>query len=137
MKEEHLPEDWVPPEVPVTLQTLQDAGFTLAVLSNRTNPCHEDLAKLGLDRYFNLALVAGELACWKPDPQIFHRALERLGCNAQQAVYVGDNYYADIIGAHRAGLRPVLLDPDNLFPEAECEIIRTMADLPALLSKPA
>ena len=33
------------------------------------------------------------------------------------------------IGAQRAGLKPVLLDPEGLFPEAECSVIRSLSEL--------
>lgn len=134
MKAEHRPEDWVPPEVPETLQTLKEAGFRLGVLSNRRQSCDEQLETLGLIRFFDSTLVAGEVACWKPEPEIFHHALKRLGTTAAETVYVGDNYYADVVGAQRAGLRPVLVDRDGLFPEASCTIIRSIGELPAVLA---
>ena len=129
MKTEHKPADWVPDDVPQTLQALKEAGFRLGVLSNRTLPCQEYLQTLGLADYFDLALVAGEVACWKPEPQIFQHALERLDVTAEQSLYVGDNYYADIVGARRAGLHPVLLDPLGVFPEAGCPVIHTIGEL--------
>ena len=135
MKNEYKPEDWVPPDVPATLQLLGKAGFRLAVLSNRSQPCEDYLKTLSLLDYFDFAVVAGQVSSWKPDPKIFYHAVERWGVCPEQAIYVGDNYYADVVGARRAGLRPVLLDPEGLFPDAGCETIRTMGELPDLLSK--
>lgn len=134
MESEHKPEDWVPPDVPATLEKLKQAGFRLGVLSNRTHPCNEYLESLGLIDYFDLALVAGEVACWKPEPEIFRHALERLALGAGQVVYVGDNYFADIVGARRAGLEPILIDPDGIFPDPGCTVIRTMGELAAVLA---
>jgi FMN phosphatase YigB (HAD superfamily) len=68
---------------------------------------------------------------------MFDIALQQLDLPAQAVVYVGDNYYADVVGARGAGLWPVLLDPDNLFPEAGCPLIPRMGDLPALLQEQA
>lgn len=135
MREEYSPQDWVPPDVPQTLGLLRQAGFTLGLLSNRTDPCGEYLCELGLDGFFDLALVAGELSYWKPHPQIFHLTLERLDLQPEQVVYVGDNYYADVLGSRSAGLRPVLIDPEGLFPEAGCPVIHTLSDLPQALSQ--
>ena len=50
-----------------------------------------------------------------------------------QTIYVGDNYFADILGAANAGLRPVLLDPDGLFPEAACPVISSLGELLGVL----
>ena len=83
--------------------------------------------------YVNFTLVAGEVNSWKPDPVIFQQALQLAGATASETIYVGDNYYADIIGAQRAGIQPVLLDPDSLFPDADCEIIRRIEEISSLL----
>jgi HAD superfamily hydrolase (TIGR01509 family) len=133
MREEHRPVSWTPPETMEILSVLQQAGMRLGVLSNRDRSCQEELAELGLLKFFELALVAGELSAWKPDPLIFLRTLERMGAGPEQAVYVGDNYYADVIGAQRAGLTPILYDPEEIFPDAECTVVRTLGEIPVLL----
>lgn len=134
MSEDHQTEDWIPPEVPETLQVLKESGYRLGVVSNREHSYEEYLIQVGLMEYFDLSLVAGEVDAWKPDPRIFLHALDQLGYSPEQAVYVGDNYYADIQGANKAGLHPVLIDPDGLFPEATCPIIKSLAELPEILS---
>jgi HAD superfamily hydrolase (TIGR01549 family) len=134
MSEEHKPQDWVPEEVTETLFRLKNAGFRLGVVTNRREPCGEYLDSVGLSQYLDLALAAGEISYWKPQPEIFRHALDRLRASPAEAVYVGDNYYADVLGAQRAGLRPVLIDPEGIFPEAECDTIRSMSELIALLS---
>jgi FMN phosphatase YigB (HAD superfamily) len=133
MTNEHNPVNYVPPDVPATLAELKGCGYRLGVLSNRTKPIQEELAQLGLYEFFELTLVAAEVSAWKPDPLIFQRALERISASPATTLYVGDNYYADILGAAKAGLQPVLIDPDGLFPEAECPVIRTIGDLTGLI----
>ncbi len=51
--------------------------------------------------------MSGEEGVRKPDPEIFRRALVRLGVAAHEALFVGDHPVADIEGAHGAGLLPV------------------------------
>ena len=46
-----------------------------------------------------------------------------------ETVYVGDNYYADVVGARRAGLQPVLYDPHLIFPDADCITICSLDKL--------
>lgn len=134
MNDEYQPVDWVPEDVPATLQTLRDHGYHLAVLSNRNQPCQDHLQTLGLLDYFDFALAAGEVNVWKPDPMVFQHALKRLGTIPEQAIYVGDNYYADIVGAKAASMFQVLIDPEEIFPDAECPVIRTLGELPNLLN---
>ena len=135
MQDSFKPEDQVLPDVPSTLMHLKSAGYRLGVVSNRRKPYDEQLAALGLQEYFELWLYAGDLERWKPNPEMFAIALQQLDLPAQAVVYVGDNYFADVLGAQGAGLWPILLDVDNLFPEAGCPVIPRMGDLPALLQE--
>jgi FMN phosphatase YigB (HAD superfamily) len=48
-------------------------------------------------------------------------------------MYVGDNYFADIVGSRRAGLQPVLYDPSRLFPDSGCPVITSFDQLTNLL----
>jgi HAD superfamily hydrolase (TIGR01549 family) len=132
---EFQPEDYIPPDVPETLQILKSAGYTLGIASNRSQPFQEQLETLGLDSYFECTVAAGEINSWKPDPVIFQHALHELGAEPGKTVYVGDNYYADVIGAQRAGLQPILLDPQGLFPEADCPLVQTVGELKSLFVK--
>ncbi|NDH88881.1 MAG: GntR family transcriptional regulator [Actinobacteria bacterium] len=50
----------------------------------------------------------------KPDPAIFDPALEALGTARDRTLYVGDTVHADVLGAGRAGLPVVQLDPLDL-----------------------
>jgi HAD superfamily hydrolase (TIGR01549 family) len=137
MSQKYDPEDWVPPEVPETLEMLKQAGYLLGVLSNRTQPYREYLDQVGLGVYFDFALAAGEVAIWKPDPRLFQHALDKLGSVPQETLYIGDNYYADVVGARQAGLRPILIDPQGVFADPGCPVIRSVGDLKRLLEQQA
>ena len=112
-----------------TLSGLQAAGYGLGLVSNRTQPLDGVVAELGLEGLFDFALAAGELAVWKPDPGIFAAVAERGHFRPERSAYVGDNYYADVVSAQGAGLTPVLLDPERIFPEAECRVIDRLTEL--------
>lgn len=135
MQNVYQPEDWVAEDVRPTLDRLREAGLRLAVLSNRREPCQAYLETLELAEFFDLALVAGEVNVWKPDPGIFTAALARLETAAGETLYLGDNYYADILGARGAGLPAVLLDPDEIFAEIDCPKIKQVGELPSLLNQ--
>lgn len=133
MRDSHKPQVWVPQEVPALLAMLNEAGFILGIVSNRHEPYEEQIREMGLREHFDFLLAAGEVDSFKPDAGIFLAALERAGTSASETLFVGDNYYADVVGAQRAGLRPVLYDPSGLFPEADCAVIRSFEELPALV----
>lgn len=133
MVEEYDPEDGLVEEVHHLLGSLKDAGFRLAVVSNRQKPFDEQLKSLGIHAYFEYTLAAGSINAYKPDPVVFRHALAELGIEPDQGIYVGDNYFADVIGAQRARMRAILIDPEGLFPEAECPIIERLDDLQLVL----
>jgi len=86
-----------------------------------------------LRNHFAFTLAGGEVKSFKPERGIFEEALRRAGTSAPETMYVGDNYFADVVGSLRAGLRPVLYDPNRLFPDAECAVIQSFDQLPKLL----
>ncbi len=133
METQYRPENRVDPAVPGVLAQLREMGFTLGIVSNRDANFDGLLAELGLAELCDFSLSAGEAASWKPDPGIFRHALQRAGAAAHETIYVGDNYFADALGARNAGLHPILLDPDRIFPDADCTVIASLADLPGLL----
>ena len=114
-----------------TLAELGARGYRLGLLTNRENVdrLHVLVEQLHLLDYFDLILASGKVGIQKPDPGIFAIALERMGADAGTSLYVGDNYWADVVGAQRAGLTPVLFDPYHLFPEADCRILERLDDL--------
>ncbi|NJC97561.1 MAG: hypothetical protein C3F07_15295 [Anaerolineales bacterium] len=133
MGEMYKPESIVPDDVRRALPELRDAGYLMGVLSNRDKPYHEILASHGLNEFFHFSLAAGEVDIYKPDPGVFVHALKRANMTARETVYVGDNYFADVVGARRAGLRPVLYDPNGIFPEADCATIKSFDELKSVL----
>jgi HAD superfamily hydrolase (TIGR01549 family) len=118
-----------------TLAQLRASGYRLGLITNRNNVerFYELLDAMALRAHFELILASGEIGVRKPEPGIFHAALERMGVTAEQAIYIGDNYWADVVGARRARVTPVLFDPLHLFPEAECLVLERWGDLLAWL----
>ena len=133
MGEFYRPESIVPEDVRRALPLLKQAGYILAVLSNRDQPFHQLLLEHGIGEFFDFSLAAGEVQVWKPDPGLFEHALQRVHLSASEAIYIGDNYYADVVGSRRAGLRPVLYDPLGIFPDPDCETIKSFDELNSIL----
>jgi putative hydrolase of the HAD superfamily len=68
------------------------------------------LEKHGLDKLFDVVVVSGAVNKRKPSPEIFQKALEKLGVSAENAVFVGDTADADIIGAKAAGMKTIFIE---------------------------
>ena len=133
IKEKYHPKDWVPPELHQILPALRADGFKLAVLSNRRTPFEDLLKELSLFSYFDKVMAAGEIGAWKPNPKIFTPLLEKFALKPEETLYIGDNYYADVVGARNAGITPLLYDPRDIFPDADCARITSFEQLGAFL----
>lgn len=129
MGEFYKPQSIVPEDVRRTLPQLKQGGYLLGVISNRDKPFHELLQEHGISEFFEFSLAAGEVQVWKPDPGVFEHALQRTKLLPHEVIYVGDNYYADVVGSRRAGLWPVLYDPLGVFPDPDCTTIKSFDEL--------
>ncbi|MEA2322539.1 MAG: hypothetical protein QOD81_2389 [Solirubrobacteraceae bacterium] len=96
------------PEVPAVLRELRARGTAIVVVSNWDVSLHGVLASSGLRELVDHVVTSAEFGAAKPDPAIFHHALELVGAPAAEAVHAGDSVEADVEGARRAGI-PVLL----------------------------
>lgn len=105
----------VVPDAPAALQRLAGHGIPLGVISNWDDTLEPILEKKGLHHFFRLFVVSTLLGRAKPDPRIFEHALALMGVEAHDACHVGDDPTADAVGARRAGLRAILLDPFELY----------------------
>jgi putative hydrolase of the HAD superfamily len=129
LEERYRPITIVAEDVRPTLKTLHLQGYILGLVSNRSKPIQDEIDQLGLLPFFDFLVTAGEVNSWKPDPDIFEYALYLAEASPESAAYIGDTYYTDIIGAQAAGLFPILFDPSQTFPDAQCMVIRSLSDL--------
>lgn len=133
MRDSYKPQNLPLPEVQPTVSALRRAGYSLGVITNRTRAIHPEMHTLGLDLYFDFYLSGGQLGAYKPSKEIFDGLLGFIGRPAAETLYVGDNYYADILGARNAGLESVLLNWHGLYDEVDCPSITSFADLLKIL----
>lgn len=124
-----LPEDVVP-----TLRALRER-HAVVLVSNFDHPPYvwRLLTRLDLARHFHAILISGELRIDKPDPRIFYRALDAVGCTPAEALFVGDSLDTDIGGARAVGCRAVLIDMQGRHPDYGGERITALGELIGLV----
>ncbi len=108
------------PGAAAALALARRAGLRTGVISNSNGSVRAILTELGLDAHVDFVLDSSEVGVEKPDPRIFHLALARAGVTAGEAAYVGDLYSVDVLGARRAGLDAILLDPGGCWGPRDC-----------------
>jgi putative hydrolase of the HAD superfamily len=101
---------YVYPDVMPALGTLRDAGFRMGVISNFVWGGVELIHALDLAPHFEALTVSARVGFQKPHRGIFQHALDSLGVGPDRAMHVGDSYKADVEGARRMGITPVLID---------------------------
>ncbi len=115
-----------------TLEGLRKSGLQTAVVSNADGRIERLLTEAGLSQHLDLIVDSHLEGVEKPDPEIFRRALDRLEVAPERAMYVGDIYSIDAVGARAAGIAPVLLDVAGTYGPVDCLKI---AALPELLDR--
>lgn len=117
------------PSTPRILRELRDRGLTLGVVSNADGRIATILRQCGIEQFFHVVIDSHLVGVEKPDPRIFHLALEQAQARPAQAIFVGDIYGIDVLGAERAGIRPLLLDALGCYEGVHCEKIRHLSEL--------
>ena len=139
------------PDAVATLQTLQARGLSLGLISNADDDglVHRAVARLGFAPYLSPVLSSAAEPRWrKPDPRIFHLVSEVWQMLPAEIAMVGDTVRYDILGAHRAGMRGILIDhgenapwqqtPDELANDPAVKpdaTVRALAEIPEVIGK--
>ena len=116
-------------DVREAISSLEAAGLALGIVSNFEAWLEDLLGTLGVRERFRVRVISGLEGVEKPDAEIFERALARIGIEAADVVYVGDNPEFDVEPAAAVGMTPVLIDRRERFPEATCLRIGDLREL--------
>lgn len=121
------------PDAAPALRELRSRGLRLVVASNWDCSLPQVLARAGLAALVDGVVASAAVGFDKPAPELFEAALELAGCDASEAVHVGDSPSADVAGAAAVGIRPVLIRRDGTQPGDGTTTIASLAELPGLL----
>lgn len=103
------------------LTRLKDEGRRLGVVTAKR---HETVklafSYLPLERFFDVVVASDHTERHKPDPQPLHHALERLGADREDAVYVGDSPF-DVRAAKGAGMHSIAVTWGRIHPRERLE----------------
>jgi putative hydrolase of the HAD superfamily len=112
------------PEALSALRAVRAAGLVAGVISNSNGSVRAILEETGLAAHLHFVIDSSVVGVEKPDPRIFHLGLREAGVAAGDAVYVGDLYSVDVLGARAAGLAGILLDPGGFWGPRDCHLAR-------------
>ena len=92
---------------------LSELGYKYCFLSNNQRPRVESFCRQVGGQFIENA--------HKPSPENYRRAMELLGTDTGNTLFVGDQIFTDIWGAKRAGIRNILVKP--IHPKEEIQIV--------------
>jgi putative hydrolase of the HAD superfamily len=119
------------PDAGPALGELRARGLRLVVASNWDCSLPHVLDGAGLGGLLDGVVTSAATGARKPDPALFVAALRLAGCEAGEALHVGDSPVNDVDGARSAGIRAVLLSRDgSAAPPTGVEAIASLAELP-------
>ena len=116
------------PDTIGTLDALTSQGYSLALVSNHIPEAREIFNNLRLGAYFSRMVISSEEEYEKPHPEVLSKALGNF--SKDKTVLVGDNYFADVLGALQFGMGAVLVRKPNVT--GYNYYCKTLEELPAL-----
>lgn len=118
------------------IRRLRAAGLKVAVVSNSSGHCEQHLLATsvcqtgtGAGAEVDTIVDSHLVGVAKPDPAIFHLALDRLGVTPDAAVHVGDIVGADVAGARAAGVTPLHMDPYGFCADSDHAHVLSLDDV--------
>lgn len=118
------------------IEGLGERDLRVGVISNNDEVA-ERIEELDVHHRFEVVVSPLTFGIGKPAPEIFLRTMEMLDLPPERAIYVGDSYDNDVLGAHAAGLTPVLIDRFliNLDSHDAGHRVETLHELAVLLDR--
>jgi putative hydrolase of the HAD superfamily len=116
------------------LEALAGRGLKLGVVSNFEPWLEDVLALEGVDHLFSAVAISGQRGVAKPEPAIFHAALQQAGVDAAATVHVGDQPANDVEAARAVGITPVLIDRSGQAPDARGHRVQSLTELVGLIT---
>lgn len=93
------------------LGRIKSRGIPMGILSNGFAGIQQQkMISGGIDSYFREVVLSDEVGVTKPLSGIFDFAVRRAGTSPERILMIGDNYDADIVGAHNAGWKTLFFN---------------------------
>lgn len=97
--------------VEALLESLKERSLRLGVITNSfEGNAQIILKKLDLDHFFSTILDCGSVQNYKPSRFLFVRAARDLSVDPSMTIYVGDEYYSDMVGAKGVGMTTIWIN---------------------------
>lgn len=117
------------PEVLDALRAARGRGLVQGVVSDWGTDLLPILHAHEITRLMDFVVASAVVGASKPHREIFLYALSRADVGADETVYVGDSYLADVLGSRAAGMHPVLIDREGAAPAIDAPVVRALTEV--------
>lgn len=116
---------------PGTRELLDKIGakYRIGVISNADGKIANVLSVCGICDCFLTITDSGIVGHEKPHPAIFAAAVEAMNTRPEKALYVGDVYSVDYVGATRSGMQAMLMDVSGAYRETDLPRVESLEEL--------
>ena len=98
-------------------EALQGINIPIGILSNFNSSLKEQLTRI-FGEVFSDIFVSEELGIGKPAVEFYQRAIDKIGVDASDILYIGDSFKLDMEPAIQLGIRSYIIDRDNFYPNS-------------------
>ena len=116
------------PETMIVLEALKAEGYRMGVISDTSPSLEESLKRAGIAHYFESFTCSALVGAGKPDPRIFNAALESLGVEAGDSIFV-DDCTVEADGAREQGFTAFNIVRERAEPDFANWTITSLNDL--------
>lgn len=103
------------------LKELKELGYLVGIVTSKTDyVAHQNLKDLNIEQYFDCVVTHQDTNLHKPNPEPILFALDKLGVNPNEAIYIGD-HENDIVAGRNALVKTGLMAYSHRLNEAEIE----------------
>jgi HAD superfamily hydrolase (TIGR01549 family) len=120
-------------DVPPVLEEAARRGLTQGVISDWGTDLVDILHGLEVSPHMAFVVVSATVGHGKPAPELFRAALARANVAPHEALYVGDTYVLDVLGARAVGMHAALIDREGVSPPLDCPVLRRLDELFGLI----
>ena len=106
---------YIPGTAELLAALADDHALVIVTNTHHAELVHAHLRAMNVRQHFVAVVTSVECGYRKPSVDVFEHALELVGGAKRDAIFVGDSFTADYLGATNAGLRCLLIDPERRY----------------------
>jgi len=120
------------------LNMIKEKNYKMAIVSNfdHSPTAYTLLSKFNIKHFFSEIVISVEVGWRKPDPKIFNEVLSLIDITPAEAIYIGDNFFADVIGSKSIGMDVIWINRheetiqiENYIPDYEVSKLSDVFEL--------